>query len=62
MTAIRVQTPVHTDAWMRGDRYGTIVRIYPKRIKGNQERAVAIVRCDRSNKERRFWDDELQYI
>lgn len=41
----RVKTLPHTDAWMKGDRYGTVERI---------GRLYVHVRMDVSNKVRRF--------
>lgn len=29
LVGTRVEIPVHTDAWMRGDRYGEITRVSP---------------------------------
>lgn len=41
----RVQLPPHTDAWMMGDRYGTIVKV---------GRSIIHVRMDRSGRTRWF--------
>ena len=39
---VRVQIPVYTDRWMRGDRYGEVVKTVRRKIK--QSPGVAIVR------------------
>ncbi len=41
----RVQIPAYTDAWMRGDRYGTLERVTNR--KGGK---IAVVKLDKSGK------------
>ena len=54
MSNSRVQIPAYTDRWMRGDRYGEMVKITKKRIDlggGNSaEREIAHVKLDKSGK------------
>jgi hypothetical protein len=57
----RVESPVWTDAWMMGDRYGNVVAVSKAR-KGKSRHGnalVARVLMDRSGKLRKFWVDEL---
>lgn len=48
----RVEIPPHTDAWMRGDRYGTIEKATTE---------GALVRMDKSRHALRFNLDELTF-
>lgn len=61
----RVQIPVHTDRWMMGDRYGTIVKITRSRVMqddwGNP-REIAHVKLDKSGKTLRFVLDDCKEI
>ena len=41
----RIQLPPHTDAWMMGDRYGTVVKV---------GRSIIHVKMDRSGRVRWF--------
>ena len=50
---MRVAIHPATDAWMQGDRYGYVVRIGRKWI---------FVRCDRSERVRRFHPDNVTPI
>jgi hypothetical protein len=63
----RVQIPAYTDAWMRGDRYGEIVKITKhseryvgvessRKITENYE--LAHVRLDKSGKTMKFILDD----
>ena len=45
----RVQLHPATDAWMRGDRYGTIVRIGPKTIHVKMDRSERTLRVPKRN-------------
>jgi len=53
---MRVQIPAYTDHWMKGDRYGDVLRVYRKPVavhgKANTFalREVASVRLDKSGK------------
>jgi fructose 1,6-bisphosphatase len=53
----RVQIPVYTDRWMRGDRYGEVVKVETRTARvvskpGGQtiEREIAYVKLDKSGK------------
>jgi hypothetical protein len=41
---MRVQIPAYTDAWMKGDRFGEIVKIAPARL-SNEVRAKVLSDC-----------------
>jgi hypothetical protein len=43
----RVQIPTYTDRWMRGDRYGEIVKVTTR---AGTETEIAHVRLDKSGK------------
>jgi hypothetical protein len=51
---MRVQIPAHTDAWMRGDRYGEVTKTFTQEkvnhLGQTYERAMARVRLDKSHK------------
>lgn len=50
-TGDRVETDPGTDAWMRGDRFGTVERIYLGQERAGAERPVrVVVKLDRSNR------------
>lgn len=51
----RVEVPAHTDDWMRGDRFGVVVR-YVKRT------GMTWVRLDKSGAQHRYPDTELRYV
>jgi hypothetical protein len=65
---LRVQIPAYTDAWMRGDRYGVVVKTArkPVHINGwaNQFRMeeVHTVKLDKSGKTIRVKADDCQEI
>jgi hypothetical protein len=66
---LRVQIPAYTDAWMRGDRYGVVVKTARKRVQvrpdwPNQFRMdeVHTVKLDRSGKTIRVKADDCQEI
>jgi hypothetical protein len=42
MSIMRVEVPAHTDYWMRGDRYGEVVKILQKKV--NLDDGTSIVR------------------
>ena len=48
----RVQIPVWSDRWMRGDRYGEVVRTYISRYKAKDgsAREIAVIKLDKSGK------------
>ncbi len=57
----RVQIPAFTDSWMRGDRYGEIVKIVTQRAtkeKGqhrpDDEIEIAYVKLDKSGRTKMF--------
>ena len=53
----RVQIPVHTDRWMMGDRYGTIVKITRSKVltdRWGDRYEIAHVKLDKSGKTMRF--------
>ena len=60
----RVQIPAYTDHWMRGDRYGTIVKItyVPTANVLHGGKAIAHVKLDKSGKIAKFWSDDCQDI
>ena len=51
----RVEVPAYTDAWMRGDRFGVVVR-YVTRT------GMSWVKLDKSGRQQRFLDSDLRYI
>lgn len=57
LPAIRVQIPAWTDAWMRGDRYGTIVDDRDLDRHGRLP-----VRMDKSGRVYRFQSDDLTEV
>lgn len=52
-TRDRVEIPPHTDAWMRGDRYGEVVQVSGDNVK---------VLMDKSGKTLRFKADEVKTV
>jgi len=46
----RVQIPAHTDAWMRGDRYGAVAEVNGSGV---------IVQMDKSERRYAFGADEV---
>ena len=48
----RVQIPAYTDHWMRGDRFGEIIRTFRRRhpLYPQARIEVAVVRLDKSGK------------
>jgi hypothetical protein len=46
----RVQVPASSDAWMRGDRYGNLLKV----TNYGEPNAVAHVLLDKSNKVQKF--------
>lgn len=53
----RIEAPAHTDAWMRGDRYGTILSRYTF---GGEDRVR--VRMDKSGDVLRFPATLVTYV
>lgn len=72
----RVQIPVHTNAWMRGDRYGEIVKVTDRQpvmrlaasgrvhavAASRSAVSTAYVRLDRSGRVCRFDVDDLAFL
>lgn len=62
----RVEIPAHTDAWMRGDRYGVIVdtTARPQRTPGGFAgiKCGAKVQMDKSGRTLRFDLDALAFV
>jgi hypothetical protein len=52
-TRDRVEIPAHTDAWMRGDRYGEVVQVSGDHVK---------VLMDKSGKILTFRADDLRTV
>lgn len=46
----RVQIPVNTDRWAMGDRYGEVVKTYPKTNNNGSVTEMAMVKLDNSGK------------
>lgn len=40
----RVEIPAHTDSWMRGDRFGTVVALGPVYARVYMDRSGAVLR------------------
>lgn len=55
----RVQTPTYSDDWMRGDRYGSVVKIYQSRAWGSWKARVLL---DKSGKTRTFLVETLHPV
>lgn len=51
----RVEIPAYTDAWMRGDRYGTVVRKITRTH-------MTVVKLDKSGRERRYLTADLTTV
>jgi hypothetical protein len=51
LETVRIHVPAYTDAWMKGDRYGDLVRLARSRA---HEGGIAVVRLDKSGKTLRF--------
>lgn len=59
----RVQVPVWSDAWMQGDRYGTIESIMGTRVLAVMVRQpMARVRMDKSGRLLRFAAGNLEVL
>lgn len=52
-TGDRVEAPAHTDAWMRGDRYGEVTQVSGDNVK---------VLMDKSGKTLVFKADEVRTV
>lgn len=52
----RVELHPSLDAWMSGDRFGTVVRT------PGSARTMVRVRCDRSGRVRRVWAENLRHV
>ena len=50
----RVQIPVHTDAWMQGDRYGEILHTWSN--------YYVTVKMDKSGRELKFYLDDVTFV
>jgi hypothetical protein len=56
----RVQIPAYTDHWMKGDRYGEIVRIIPWTTEKGVE--IVTVKLDKSGKTVRVILDDCEVV
>ena len=56
----RVQIPAFYDRWMRGDRYGTVEKVY--RPAGNSDCHMAKVHMDKCGRVCQFPVDELEEL
>jgi hypothetical protein len=45
---MRVQIPAYTDRWMRGDRFGEIVKVTKAKSKFLHDKEIAHVKLDKS--------------
>jgi len=54
----RAQIPAFTDAWMSGDRYGTVESVVGSSLTTD---AIVRVRMDRSNRLRTFIVEDLDW-
>jgi hypothetical protein len=67
-TTQRVQIPAYMDAWMRGDRYGNIVKVTKRKAsismgeKYGTEIEIAHVLLDKSNKVVRVQLDDCTMV
>ena len=60
---MRVQIPAYTERWMRGDRYGAVVRVTKTSVPINGERRdVAVVKLDKSGKTTRVLLDDCTVV
>lgn len=62
---MRVQIPVYTDRWMRGDRFGDVIktkRWRPKLLDAAREQDIAYVKLDISGKTIRVWLDDCTVV
>jgi hypothetical protein len=63
MQTQRVRLPVWSDAWMMGDRIGTLEKTTERKsVSGAVKITVAHVRCDVSGKLRRFDIRDLEAV
>lgn len=51
----RVEVPAYSDAWMRGDRFGEVIRYI-------RQTRMTVVRLGKSGKSQRFLDADLRYL
>jgi hypothetical protein len=69
---MRVQIPAYTDHWMKGDRFGEIVKIAPARLSNEMRskvlsscrdaKEIAHVKLDKSGKVGRFILDDCKVL
>ena len=61
---MRVQIPAYADHWMKGDRYGEIVKLVRCKSKalGNEGREIAHVKLDKSGKVTTVWLDHCTEV
>jgi len=62
---MRVQIPCYTDRWMRGDRYGEVVKVVNKTVRhdrADRVRDVAHVKLDKSGKTIRVLLDDCTEV
>jgi hypothetical protein len=62
----RVQIPPYTDRWMRGDRYGEVVKVTDEKIEQWSGdfivRKIAHVKLDKSGKTLKFFLDDCAEV
>jgi hypothetical protein len=62
-SAMRVQIPDYTERWMRGDRYGEVVKVVKTSVPiAGTFRDVAHVRLDKSGKITRVLLDDCEVV
>jgi len=60
---MRVQIPCYTDRWMKGDRFGEVVRVTKTSVPINgTKREVAVVKLDKSGKITRVLLDDCTEV
>jgi len=59
---MRVQIPVNTDRWAMGDRYGEVVKTYPKTNHNGSVTEMVMVKLDNSGKVVRVALDNCEVI
>lgn len=56
---MRVQVPAYTDRWMRGDRYGVVVRVVTRKEDGVE---FVYVKLDKSGVTMKFLSDDCKDV
>lgn len=62
LSGSRVEVPTHTETWMRGDRFGTIVGIGPGSSGFGRNPRKATVLLDKSGRKAKFPIEDLRII